>query len=129
MRSRYAAYVKGDVGYLAETLAADIRDEFDQAEAGQTAGEAKWQGLEIRAVTGGGEDDDAGTVEFMARFSLRGQQHLQHERATFVREGGLWRCTGGEVNPKEPPRQVAKVGRNDPCPCGSGKKYKKCCGA
>ena len=26
-------------------------------------------------------------------------------------------------------RQVPKVGRNDPCPCGSGKKYKKCCGA
>jgi preprotein translocase subunit SecA len=27
------------------------------------------------------------------------------------------------------PRSVTKVGRNDPCPCGSGKKYKKCCGA
>ena len=26
-------------------------------------------------------------------------------------------------------RGTAKVGRNDPCPCGSGKKYKKCCGA
>ncbi len=26
-------------------------------------------------------------------------------------------------------RSTAKVGRNDPCPCGSGKKYKKCCGA
>jgi len=26
------------------------------------------------------------------------------------------------------PRQVVKIGRNDPCPCGSGKKYKKCCG-
>jgi len=26
-------------------------------------------------------------------------------------------------------REQAKVGRNDPCPCGSGKKYKKCCGA
>ncbi len=129
MRSRYTAYVRGDVGYLAETLAADIRDEFDQVEAEQTAGQAKWQGLEIRAVTGGGEADDAGTVEFMARFSLRGQQHVQHERATFAREDGLWRCTGGEVNPKEPPRQVVKVGRNDPCPCGSGKKYKKCCGA
>jgi uncharacterized protein len=24
---------------------------------------------------------------------------------------------------------TAKVGRNDPCPCGSGKKYKRCCGA
>jgi uncharacterized protein len=32
--------------------------------------------------------------------------------------------------PREPcRRQTAKVGRNDPCPCGSGKKYKKCCGA
>src|SRR5438045_8259315 len=34
---------------------------------------------------------------------------------------------------REPVQQVvrgsAKVGRNDPCPCGSGKKYKKCCGA
>ena len=34
--------------------------------------------------------------------------------------------------PNEPPqqykRQLPKVGRNDPCPCGSGKKYKKCCG-
>jgi uncharacterized protein YecA (UPF0149 family) len=26
-------------------------------------------------------------------------------------------------------REVPKVGRNDPCPCGSGKKFKKCCGA
>ncbi|HJZ13258.1 MAG TPA: SEC-C metal-binding domain-containing protein [Acidobacteriota bacterium] len=26
-------------------------------------------------------------------------------------------------------RNGEKVGRNDPCPCGSGKKYKKCCGA
>lgn len=25
-------------------------------------------------------------------------------------------------------RQNPKIGRNDPCPCGSGKKYKKCCG-
>jgi len=32
--------------------------------------------------------------------------------------------------PAEPyRRKTSKVGRNDPCPCGSGKKYKKCCGA
>ncbi|MBR2296811.1 MAG: SEC-C domain-containing protein [Clostridia bacterium] len=29
----------------------------------------------------------------------------------------------------QPVRAENKVGRNDPCPCGSGKKYKKCCGA
>jgi uncharacterized protein YecA (UPF0149 family) len=33
------------------------------------------------------------------------------------------------ATPREPARREAKVGRNDPCPCGSGKKYKKCCGA
>ncbi|MCL6611455.1 MAG: preprotein translocase subunit SecA [Peptococcaceae bacterium] len=33
-----------------------------------------------------------------------------------------------EEGPRQPVRREAKVGRNDPCPCGSGKKYKKCCG-
>ena len=32
-----------------------------------------------------------------------------------------------ELNPPQPAHSE-KVGRNDPCPCGSGKKYKKCCG-
>jgi preprotein translocase subunit SecA len=35
----------------------------------------------------------------------------------------------GDDEPKKPvARSSSKVGRNDPCPCGSGKKYKKCCG-
>ncbi|OPY59818.1 MAG: preprotein translocase subunit SecA [Pelotomaculum sp. PtaU1.Bin065] len=33
-----------------------------------------------------------------------------------------------EEGPKQPVRRENKIGRNDPCPCGSGKKYKKCCG-
>jgi SWIM/SEC-C metal-binding protein len=32
------------------------------------------------------------------------------------------------LNPPQPKTADKKVGRNDPCPCGSGKKYKKCCG-
>ena len=32
------------------------------------------------------------------------------------------------LNPRKPMTAENKVGRNDPCPCGSGKKYKKCCG-
>jgi preprotein translocase subunit SecA len=41
--------------------------------------------------------------------------------------------SGGEEEPNQQPssprkRTEAKVGRNDPCPCGSGKKYKKCHG-
>jgi uncharacterized protein YchJ len=37
--------------------------------------------------------------------------------------------TGGDDVIKQVKREEPKVGRNDPCPCGSGKKYKKCCGA
>jgi len=37
---------------------------------------------------------------------------------------------GGEASAtKQPVLSQKKAGRNDPCPCGSGKKYKKCCGA
>jgi uncharacterized protein len=45
------------------------------------------------------------------------------------------RLAGGAPVPKQtpvtatPPEKPKTVGRNDPCPCGSGKKYKKCCGA
>ena len=86
-------------------------------------------GLELRAVTDGGVDDAIGTVEFVARFRFNGEQHLHHELASFRREQGRWVFVAGDMNPKGPPRRVVKVGRNDPCPCGSGKKYKKCCGA
>jgi SEC-C motif-containing protein len=129
MRSRYTAYALGHIDYLADTLAPEARADFDPIEAGGTAKDTVWQGLEVRAITDGGADDQTGSVEFVARFRLRGEQRLHHELASFRREQGRWVCAGGEMNPKGPPRQVAKVGRNDPCPCGSGKKYKKCCGA
>ena len=129
MRSRYSAFVLGDIGYLADTLSQEQRAAFDEIEAEKTAKDSKWQGLEIRAVTGGGEGDDHGTVEFVARFRLNNQPRLHHELAEFTREDGRWICSGGTMDPKAPPRRVVKAGRNDPCPCGSGKKYKKCCGA
>jgi len=128
MRSRYSAFVLGDVGYLADTLTAEQRADFDQVEAEKTAKDAKWQGLEVRAVTGGGQNDDSGTVEFVARFRLNDQERIHHELSEFTRENGRWLCAGGKMSPKGPPVRVVKVSRNDPCPCGSGKKYKKCCG-
>ena len=35
---------------------------------------------------------------------------------------------GGKEPAKQKPKRVKKIGRNDPCPCGSGKKYKQCHG-
>jgi SEC-C motif-containing protein len=129
MRSRYSAFVLGETAYLAETLSPELRAEFDQIEAEKTAKDTQWLGLEVRTVTGGGADDDHGTVEFVARFRINNQQRIHHELAEFTRETGRWVCSGGTMDPKAPPRRVVKAGRNDPCPCGSGKKYKKCCGA
>ncbi|MGN5267109.1 YchJ family metal-binding protein [Aeromonas dhakensis] len=51
------------------------------------------------------------------------ERHCLHERSRFVRHQGRWVYTDGEQDPAP-----LRVGRNDPCPCGSGKKFKKCCG-
>ncbi|MGE5476234.1 MAG: YchJ family protein [Bacteroidales bacterium] len=129
MRSRYTAFVLGHMDYLDRTVCEEKRDETDRAEVEASSRDAEGLGLEIRATAGGGEGDDTGTVEYVARFRIHGQQVAHHELAQFRREDGQWLYVDGEMNPKAPPRQVAKVGRNDPCPCGSGQKYKKCCGA
>jgi uncharacterized protein YecA (UPF0149 family) len=49
------------------------------------------------------------------------ESHEQQERAAST-------PVGGPAKPTTVRRGQPKVGRNDPCPCGSGKKYKKCCG-
>ncbi len=129
MRSRYTAFALGNVSYLSRTLSFESRLDFDEVEAENTANNVTWLGLEIRGTQGGGENDEAGTVEFIASFRLEGQQRAHHELASFKREDGRWVYSDGLINPKGAPRKIVKVGRNEPCPCGSGKKYKKCCGA
>ncbi len=130
MRARYTAFVTRQIGdFLKETLAPEKQAEFDLREVELSARDAEGLGFAIRAIEGGGEGDEAGTVEYVARFRIRGQIQAHHERASFRREDGRWLYVDGQVNPKGAPRQIAKVGRNDPCPCGSGQKFKKCCGA
>ena len=90
---------------------------------------ATGRGLEIVETTEGGPDDDTGTVEFIAKFKQNGQEIKHHELASFEKIDGKWIFMDGEVpKPKQVIRETQKVGRNEPCPCGSGKKFKKCCG-
>lgn len=125
MRSRYTAFVRGDLDHVERTHAPEIRDDFNRGEAERAAAESEWQRLDILRA---GEEGDSGTVEFLLHFRRDGTDLRHHERATFRREDGRWLYVSGEVNPKGEPRRVAKVGRNEPCPCGSGRKYKACCG-
>lgn len=129
MRSRYTAHSLGKGQYLSDTLSAAQRADFDIAEFEEAAGQVKWVGLEIRETVDGGENDETGTVEFVARCRDKDGPGIHHERSDFIREEGRWVFDGATFNPKAPTRRVEKVGRNEPCPCGSGKKYKKCCGA
>lgn len=127
MRSRYSAFVTANVGYLHDTVAPDQRHDFDHGETETWAKQSEWQGLEVKSADAGGEGDEVGTVEFIARYRYQGKAYAHHELGRFRREDGRWYYVDGHLNPKPATRQAPKVGRNDPCPCGSGKKHKKCC--
>lgn len=129
MRARYAAYATGRVDFIEKTHAPESRADFDRAASEKWARESQWKGLSIVAVKDGGEADDQGVVNFSARFSTGGKDFEHREIATFRREGGAWRFVDGKPpKPETYTRQSPAIGRNDPCSCGSGKKFKKCHG-
>jgi SEC-C motif-containing protein len=129
MRSRYSAYALGEVDYVINTHEPATRGEIDRDSTEAWANQADWQGLEIVATEGGGEGDDEGIVEFIARYHLKGQDLAHHERSRFRKEEGVWYYVDGDMVKAKPiVRERPKVGRNEPCPCGSGKKFKKCHG-
>jgi SEC-C motif-containing protein len=90
MRSRYSAFVLGDVPYLLATWHSSQRPATLALEAG-----AKWLGLQIKQHRSTGQD--TAEVEFVARFRVGGKAIRQHERSRFVREEGRWFYVGGDV--------------------------------
>lgn len=128
MRSRYTAYVNGAIDYIEATLASENKGNFDYEGAEQWSRNSAWKGLEVHETADGSESDDTGMVEFTAIFETGGVPQSHHERARFRREEGLWVYEDGDVMGTTYRRETPKVGRNEPCPCGSGKKFKKCCG-
>ena len=130
MRSRYTAHAKQAYDYLFETTLPDSREEGDRKGTEAWSRKLEWQGLEVRAVEKGAAEDTEGTVEFVARYRKNGKAFDHHEVATFTKLDDRWYFKDGQPPAQEQVvRQGPKVGRNDSCPCGSGKKYKKCCGA
>ena len=129
MRARYTSYATGKIDFIEKTHAPESRADFDRKASETWAKESVWHGLEVVATKGGGADDTDGVVSFVARFA-NGEEHYEHrEIATFRKEGAVWYFVDGK-SPK--PDTFVKtgpdLGRNDPCHCGSGKKFKKCHG-
>jgi len=124
MRARYSAYATANIEFLETSLHPDNRENFDAAATKQWAESSEWTGLKIIEKIAGTAEDKVGIVSFSATYTDGEEKHRQHnERAQFKKESGNWFFCDGQVI------QPNKVGRNDPCICGSGKKYKKCCGA
>lgn len=124
MRARYSAYVLGLVDFIVKTYHPSCNAQLHRDEILQSI-KNQWVKLEIisRSVNKNGQE---GYVEFKAHYLEKGKIHCLHEKSRFVakeEEGKKhWYYIDGEY-PK-----TLNVSRNDPCPCGSGKKYKKCCG-
>ena len=64
------------------------------------------------------------TVRRLYSVHIKKDQEIKRERVAKA----TGESVGGDGTVKKQPRRVQKIGRNDPCPCGSGKKYKNCCG-
>lgn len=118
MRSRYCAYVMQDADYLVATWHPQTRSPSLKSDISGSFGATSWLGLTVYEATAGHDENEA-FVSFVARFEEQGEENAIIERSRFLKENGQWYYVDG-TRPQ--------FGRNDPCPCGSGKKYKKCCG-
>ena len=92
MRSRYSAYALGLIDYLLATWHASTSP--GELELPPT----KWLGLEVRHAAA---TQDAGVVEFVARYRVDGRAHRLHETSRFVREAGAWYYIDGQVQVPE----------------------------
>ncbi len=119
MRSRYSAFCMGQANYLIETHHPSQRRDDDMQSLQTTIDANNWQGLQVVStqMTGLAEGD----VEFVAYCGDSLEDQL-HERSRFVKENGQWYYLDGEIlSPRTP-------GRNEPCWCGSTRKFKRCHG-
>lgn len=137
MRSRYTAFVLGDVDYLLATHHVAYRPD-KRAQLQQTLQTTQWVNLVVLSTYKGQKKDKAGIVEFAAAYRQRPliapvTKELSklstsdtlsqlHEKSRFVREGSRWLYTEGDMLPPYQPN------RTHPCWCGSGLKFKQCHG-
>jgi SEC-C motif-containing protein len=128
MRARYSAYARHEIDFIEKTHSIEKRDELSVEETRRWAEESEWLGLKILGTVKGREADTEGAVEFIASYSQKGMKHEHHENALFEKKDGNWFFKDGSVKEQTIVRTGAKTGRNEPCSCGSGKKYKHCCG-
>ena len=121
MRSRYSAYALGLIDYLIATTLPAQQTGLDRAAMAAWSAQSQWLGLTVEEHRPQGGAPERAQVTFVARWQDAGGKHAHRECSDFVKVNDRWFFVD--------PTVTLKTGRNDPCPCGSGQKFKKCCAA
>jgi len=135
LRARYTAFTQGTVDFILSSHHSRTRNDVKRDEIEDWSKNSEWLGLKIVECQQGQANDSKGEIIFSATYRPKGktakEKTEEHwEKSFFEKENGHWKfldAQGVQVGTYR--RTQPKVGRNDPCSCGSNKKYKKCCGA
>ncbi len=125
MRSRYTAYALRDGAYLQATW--DITKRPESIDFSRET--INWLHLEITETKKGGIKDSKGQVTFKAFYSQDNEEYVMNEISRFTKQGGRWFYLDGVIKSIGNVGLQTNTGKNAPCACGSGKKFKRCCGA
>lgn len=116
MRSRYTAFTQGNSDYIKSTMCGELLKQHDPESFKQWTLSVQWDRLEVIAASPIYESTSIAFVQFIAHYYEHNKAQKIAELSEFKKIEGRWYYTN-----------TAKLGRNDPCFCGSEKKYKKCC--
>jgi SEC-C motif-containing protein len=125
MRSRYTAYTQANVDYIASSMKPPASNNFNPTSTREFAERAQWKKLDVLETS---TYETKGFVEFFAHFMMNDKKHIIHEKSEFHLLDGKWYYVDGIDPKRQLPISTMRVTRNEPCLCGSGQKYKRCCG-
>ncbi|MDY7219058.1 YchJ family protein [Denitrificimonas sp. JX-1] len=118
MRARYSAFVKGDIHFIQLTTLPTQHSALDLKAITQWSNNSQWLGLEVLSEALEADQRHA-WVKFIAHWQDELGTHQHHENSLFIKPAEQWYF----YDPNIPLRAE----RNAPCPCGSTRKFKKCC--
>lgn len=101
MRSRYTAFAKGNVDYILSSHDPETVKDVVREEVEAWSQQSEWLGLDIVRTEAGEADDETGTVDFVAKYRLKGLTTQHRERAEFRRVDGKWVFVDGADIPVE----------------------------
>ncbi len=125
LRSRFTAYAQRNAAYLLASWDKTKRP----AEIDFTQETAEWQKLQILSIKKGAAWDSKGLIDFKAFYQQDGEAYFMHEISRFSKIGQHWFYLDGVIKAVGKVSSATNLGKNAACGCGSGKKFKRCCGA